>query len=443
MSLRLCVENPTYYANDLITSTSCKKTITSPSTITFSDANCGSDNDCCNPFAKCGLDGFCRFPHECKIARPIPTSSPTQQGLSASITGIYEWTWDGIEGILPPSANVMIIFSGWSIVDNALSESEPIGNGFMGDLYISFGGGNDSGKLTTANLASLNAAINSGRFSRYSGVCYDVELGDSGLSADLEASFIVAKANNLKVFVTVSHSAPYGISDKIVVMENLFNSDNVDYLSPQLYTTGSETSNDYVYDGVSWEAWASSKAPVVVSITDFKLYEDAHTYFAGKGVQVVGFIQWRQDIIPPPTQMPVLQPTIAPISPTISPTEVPINGIRGDQTTTLNSSSKDSDGMIAVSVSLSSIILLLLCVGMYVTKKNTTVESGKFTSIVQKHMPLTWMKNLTLRPNRIKPYSPTSELQLDCRSECIHEGKVVNTPTAIHAHTSKESVPSY
>jgi len=260
------------------------------------------------------------------VPSPVPTSvlmpsapvapfpGPVPTNLLSPMISIYDWTWDGQDAVLPPNVNSLVAFSGWSNIDNALSESANIGNTFRGDLYLSYGGGNHNGRLTETNLASLNMAIADGRLSRYAGICYDVEEGDTGLSSALEASFFIAKSHGKKILVTTSHSAPYGMADKITVMENLFTSDNIDYLSPQLYTTGLETENDYDWDGVSWEKWALSKASVVVSINDHKLYADAQAFFAEKGITVAGYIQWKQNVVhtaPLPSPTPTLIPTTA------------------------------------------------------------------------------------------------------------------------------------
>jgi hypothetical protein len=238
------------------------------------------------------------------------------------MVSIYEWTWDGTDAILPPHANSMVAFSGWSNIGNAIYESSLVGNSFNGDIYMSFGGGNTNGRLTKDNLAALNTAITDGSLSRYAGICYDVEEGDTGLSADLEASFAVAKNAGKKVLVSVSHSAPSGMSDRVIVMDDLFKSSNIDFISPQLYTTGTESENDYTAWDVSWESWATSKAPVVVSIVNYNYYAHAQTFFAGKGITLHGYIQWGQNVqidksspVAAPVPTPVAAPVPVPTSP--------------------------------------------------------------------------------------------------------------------------------
>ena len=247
----------------------------------------------------------------------VPSESPSEMFFRS----IYDWTWDDTDALLPPDANSIIVFSGWSNVDEMILSSQNIGTNFIGELYISFGGGNEKGRITKNNLDSLNVAINDGRLSRYAGVCYDVENGDSNLSDALEESFVIAKQNGFKVFVTVSHSAPYGISDKITVMERLFASTNVDFLSPQLYTSGFELQNDYSWDGVSWDAWVQSKAPIVVSINDHELFSDAESFFSIKGMKLAGYVQWKQEGTGPQPPSPVMTPVALP---SVVPSAAPI-----------------------------------------------------------------------------------------------------------------------
>jgi hypothetical protein len=122
------------------------------------------------------------------------------------------------------------------------------------------------------------------------GVCYDIEEGDSGLASALTDSFAQAKAAGLMVLVTVSHSAPYGISDAGVVMAAVASSADVDYLSPQLYTSGDETANQY---NGTWTLFKTAKAAIVASIARPGLYSSAQTYFSEQqGITLSGFIAW-------------------------------------------------------------------------------------------------------------------------------------------------------
>jgi len=231
-----------------------------------------------------------------------PVSAPTKAPIvGLNHIGIYDWTWDGATATPPTNANLGVAFSGWANIDNALYESSLIESSLTGDKYLSIGGGNANGHLNANRLEDLNTAIIQGRLEDYQGVCYDVEVGDSDMASAFAASFVVAKANNLKVLVTISHSAPYGFPDKIALMDHFFTDENIDIISPQMYTTGNEASNDFVWDGVPWSSYANSKAEIVPSIVRASYYEDLVDFFdksarsgASESIAVTGFIQWKQ-----------------------------------------------------------------------------------------------------------------------------------------------------
>ena len=232
----------------------------------------------------------------------IPTVTPTLQ--PTEMIGIYDFSWVAATPIPPANVNVGIAFSGWADVDTAIADSANINLPVNSQHYISIGGGNDNGAWTLGVLSKLNAAIQDGRLNDYAGICYDIEKGQSGLAAAFSESFAIAKNHGFKVFVTISHSAPYGFSDKVQLMHHFFQDVNIDTISPQLYTSGTEASNDYVYDGVPWSSYDSSIAKIVVSIVSAEYYDDAKDYFATpsrsgiqNGLQIAGFIQWEQNYV--------------------------------------------------------------------------------------------------------------------------------------------------
>ena len=225
---------------------------------------------------------------------PSNTASPTP----TSYVGWYDWTW--ISQKVPPAGlNLAVAFSGWADVASALSESSAIYSQLKGKKFLSIGGGNGNGYLTAATLSALDAAVSGGKLSGYDGVCYDVENGDSGLASNFAASFANSKANKFLVLVTVSHSKPYGVGDGVDLMNSFFPNSNIDILSPQLYSGGTEPANDYTYVGVPWSSYATAKAAVVPSIVTASYYSDAQNYFAtpsrsGTSFNIKGFIQWAQ-----------------------------------------------------------------------------------------------------------------------------------------------------
>lgn len=224
---------------------------------------------------------------------PSTSSQPSEPVVQAPNMGYWYWTWSSGQPF--PEATLSMAFSGYADPTQALENSASILNKLVGTKFISLGGGNEAGSFDADTLQSITAAINNGDFSDYDGIAYDVEEGSSGLEQAFADSFAAAQAKNLKVLVTVSHSAPYGISDAASLMQSFFTNKDIDFMSPQLYTTGSESSNDYdTSGGVEWSEYATSIAAVIPSIVDNSYYPDAQTYFEGQGVTLEGYVQWEQ-----------------------------------------------------------------------------------------------------------------------------------------------------
>jgi LysM repeat protein len=217
----------------------------------------------------------------------------TKSSPPAANIGAWVWTWSN--GNVSPDTTISLAFSGWADVTTALEQSKQVSDRLSGEKYICIGGGNQDGAFTKSRVQAVTTAINNGELIAYQGIAYDIEQGDIGLEDDFAASFRAAKARGLKVLVSISHSAPYGIDDAAALMKQFFADDNIDFLSPQLYTTGSETANDYATShGVVWTEYADCKAAVIPSIVTAELYNSAQQYFAQQGVTLQGFVQWSQ-----------------------------------------------------------------------------------------------------------------------------------------------------
>ena len=234
------------------------------------------------------------------------SSDKSKESLSpdANNMGYWDWTWSGTA--CPNNATLSIAFSGWADVDTALADSSNVQSSLVGTKYLCIGGGNNNGRFNVTVLNDINNAIQAGKLAGYDGIAYDVEGGDSGLSQAFTNSFKTAKENGFKVLVTVSHSAPYGITDADTLMKAFFADNNIDILSPQLYSTGEEGSNEYATTSgttTTWADYATSKAAVVPSIIHSSWYNDpespnnstdAKAYFEEQGVELQGYIQWQQ-----------------------------------------------------------------------------------------------------------------------------------------------------
>jgi LysM repeat protein len=220
---------------------------------------------------------------------PAPTPAPPPVG-GANI-GYWAKTWE--HQTAPAGTTLGLAFSGWTDPNEAMPEAHNVYDRLVGNKYITFGGGNEKGAFTTDWLSKIDAEIQSGQLSAYQGIAYDVEEGDSGLSTAFRTSFATAKAKGLLVLVTISHSAPYGIHDAPTLMDSFFADPNIDFLSPQLYTAGNETANEWATTyGVTWDRYAGAKAKIIPSIVHASLYPEAQSTLATHGVTTAGYVVW-------------------------------------------------------------------------------------------------------------------------------------------------------
>lgn len=224
------------------------------------------------------------------ITTPIKTPMPI---IKNEIVGYWDWTWD--PGASVPGTNIGIAFSGWAEVTTAIQQSEEIREDLEGSPFICLGGGNENGAFTIDRLNAIIQAIEQDKFEGFSGIAFDVEEGDSNLESSFAQVFEKAQKAGYEVLVTVSHSAPFGISDGGALMHSFFSNKHIDILSPQLYTTGKETANDYsTSHNVQWSDYAGAIAMIAPSIVEADMYEDAVAFFASKGVKLNGYIQWNR-----------------------------------------------------------------------------------------------------------------------------------------------------
>lgn len=205
--------------------------------------------------------------------------------------GYWDWTWEPSGA--PKGATIGVAFNGWAEPSSALADSEGVYDSLVGRKYISIGGGNDNGAFTKVRLQTLVSMINSGKFSKYQGIALDVEeCHETGLASSFLAATAAAKSKGLETMVTISHSKPYGCNDGRELMQAFFSDTNCDFLSPQLYSGGGESTPDFTAVGVQWEEYIGSHARIIPSIVDESHYAATKTYFQGKGVALSGYVQW-------------------------------------------------------------------------------------------------------------------------------------------------------
>lgn len=142
-------------------------------------------------------------------------------------------------------------------------------------------------------LNSLVSMINNGKFSKYQGIALDVEeCMETGLASLFLSAMAAAKSKDLGTIVSVSHSSPYGCSDGHDLMTAFFADSNIDYISPQLYTSGDEISPDFDAITVAWDEYKQSRASLLPSIVDGTQYSSAQKYFSDIGIPISGYMQW-------------------------------------------------------------------------------------------------------------------------------------------------------
>ncbi len=210
-----------------------------------------------------------------------------------STVGYWFPTWES-EHPAPPDATTGIAFSGWPDPAQAIQDSSAIKNKLIGAEFISLGGGNASGRYNSSNLGAIADAINQGKFVGYQGIAFDIEEGDSGLESDFANCFSLGKANNFQIIVATSHSGPYGISDRLELMESILSDKNVDIISPMLYSGGGAPDNDYQpTSGVPWDLYKNTQARIMPSILKAAWYQDAVTHFRDSfAIELQGYFVW-------------------------------------------------------------------------------------------------------------------------------------------------------
>jgi hypothetical protein len=139
----------------------------------------------------------------------------------------------------------------------------------------------------------------------YSGIIFDVENVDGtfdSINPLFDQAFRAAKRADLTVIVTVSHSAPYktkSLLDGKKFVKSFAKSSNIDALSPQLYSTGTENQPDFDETfnckdkGCTWDLYKTSKPRFIPSIVDSSHYDKVKEFFSNKGIKCSGFLQWK------------------------------------------------------------------------------------------------------------------------------------------------------
>lgn len=215
------------------------------------------------------------------------------------IRGFYDKTYD--TGITPPSdTNVMVSFCG-AFPNNPTyptCSDGPINK--AANNWASYGGGNDAGSWSDANIESVIGFIPTITTLGYTGVVLDIEQSSEVISiARWNELYSAIKDANLVLCVTTSHFQPYGILENAAeLVSDWLQSTLIDYLSPQLYTSGNQKAN-------SWQdfnsAYKTSVPKVIPSIVQSTYYATVPVTVTSQLPNAVGYIQWQNPTAPPPT----------------------------------------------------------------------------------------------------------------------------------------------
>jgi len=179
---------------------------------------------------------------------------------------------------------------------------------YNGAQYLSLGGGRSEAAFTPEALSGLvegSKDIEAIKDAGFAGVCFDVEEAHGSakdLIAAFERSFIALKQAGLRVMVTTSHSAPYETDSdatRVALVDSWVKSDNIDYISPQLYSDGQEAEPEYEAEdpnrNVAYERYKGAKAKFVPSIASADQVDRVKLFFQQKGITVDGYVQWKQE----------------------------------------------------------------------------------------------------------------------------------------------------
>eukprot|EP00948_MAST-09A_sp_MAST-9A-sp1_P003000 g3000.t1 len=243
---------------------------------------------------------------------------PSQASTLSSpiVKGYYSWNWgkgsSGPSSVNPGDVEIGVAFTGLIDVENAIKAYTPGASWccpeLKGETFLSLGGGNAAGQFTKSALESIQANLNLVKKANYSGIILDVE-EVSGSASDLiplfQSIFKNAKALQLRTAVTTSHSAPYqcdSSDDAIALVKAWVADKNLDIISPQLYSSGSESSPEFATTasctpGCGWNLYETFQGIFAPSIVDPSQYSATVEYFQShpnNGINVGGYFMWKQ-----------------------------------------------------------------------------------------------------------------------------------------------------
>jgi hypothetical protein len=193
--------------------------------------------------------------------------------LPALLRGFYKFSWTGSDPYQGPTdTNTGVTFTGRLPGDPEANIAPMTKNSLN---LLSYGGGNELGAWSLAVTEAVAATSNLDAVIAlaYDGIVIDAEVYASGETVTVDewnTMFAAIKAKNLVLIVTISHFSPYGMLNGDVLVADWLSNPLIDYLSPQLYTTGTEPQNDW--EGFS-QVWTTASTPIAPSIVQESYYD--------------------------------------------------------------------------------------------------------------------------------------------------------------------------
>jgi len=251
----------------------------------------------------CPLDEYWTLEAQGCVVNPnqkLPTVG-SEAPLPALLRGFYKFSWTGSDPYQGPSdTNVGVTFTG-RLPGDPEANIAPMTKDPLS--LLSYGGGNELGAWTLAAVqavakpANLDAVI----ALNYDGIVIDAEEYASGHSvtvAQWNEMFAAIKAKGLLLIVTISHFAPYKMDNKNELVANWLSNPLIDYLSPQLYTSGTEPNNDWEGFG---QAWVTASTPIAPSIVQASYYDQLGSNSVTAYLpNAKGYLVWSNTAAPQP-----------------------------------------------------------------------------------------------------------------------------------------------
>lgn len=250
-----------------------------------------------------GLEKLARLVSRSSFRRLTPKKKVerNKQGVKSldNLVGYYAPTW-GYPSLGPDDATASVAFSGWNDIKTAIKESGSVD--LKGMTFLSLGGSSEQGTFNPDTVQKMGKQCELIKKEGYDGVVFDIEVtrGGQALLDALDKTYGKCKDAGLTVMVTTSHSAPTGVSLGVIrekLIDSWVASDNIDIISPQLYSWGGEEDPEFATtwpcDNCTWTRYAGSKAKMMPSVVEGSHLKVIKKFFAKKDLPVDGYFQWK------------------------------------------------------------------------------------------------------------------------------------------------------